>query len=605
MALSFSQLVSPLNQASWVQFLLSSLQGVGPVIQGPGVATNQLFGTGAVSIQGPAQVAASVVVKITTSGNASTSNPAFFQYSVDGGLTYNPVSPVSMASLSPTFSYALSGVNVSVTFINGSYQTAGSGGNYFVAGETYSFQLLTPTFPVTNWTAIGVGNSLVQTDAQALADLDILGSQASAGGFTQSWINPPVVNGTPTPPPDGWCDLLAQNIYNRQRGQAQQTQGVGLLTANANAGPYTISAGQLTASNPGGQYLFTNITGGTLSRGGSLNLTWQALQPGAAYNQVESYGIGSSAFWLTNMVSPLAGVSLTNPLQSNPSVYFAGLGTGAISVAASTGGPAGEYNVVIKIISSGAAGVGTFAYSLDGGNSYTVPMTIASSFTIGATNMIASFSSTFTAGDLYSFSTSWITQRGADIETSRQLAIDCQNQWSTLAASGSNPTGQYVLWAKAASPEVVTAFVVQDPLTPGQVDITLIGANNGPVSSAAIAAVQAYINNRIGLCLTAVVGTVSQLSVATAAAYIVTQSQYRNTVQASIQQLFNVYTNGILPTGTVSLSKVAEIIQEAQGVIEINPLSSLTLNGTAADIQLTKNQTALLVTPALTSFKFV
>lgn len=610
MAVSFNDLVSPLNQAAWVQYLLTALQGVGPIIQSPAQNTNQLFGTGSLSIQGPAASDATVVIRIAQSGNADTSNPATFQYSVDGGVTFQPSSPISMASLSPSFSFPVPGANVSVTFENGSYTTAGSGGFYFVGGEAYTFFTFTPTFPVTNWPAIGVANSLVQTDAQALSDLNILQAQATAGGYTQSWINPPLVNGVPTPPPDGWADLLANNFYNRQRGEALQTEGFALLTAAGTAGPYTILPGQVFASSANGQYVFTNTTGGTLARGGVLTLTMRAMGAGSAYNQVESIGIGGSGFWLTALIAPtLAGVAITNPLQDTPEVFFSGTGAGSVTITSGVGGPANEYNAVIKIIQGGAVGTATFKYSLDSGATYTAPITTAATVSLGATNLTAAFSGTFSTGDLYAFSTSWITQRGVDAESSMQLMIDCQAQWPTLADESAKPDGQYLLWAKAASPEVVDALIVVDQINPGQVDITLIGqAPNGgigPVSAAAIAAVTTYIQVRVGLTISVQVSTVAQLPVLVTAAYIVCKSQYRNVVQNTIQQLLNAYGNTLLPTATVELSEVAAIIQGAQGVVEINPLSSLQLNGAAADIVLADNQVVKFTTPPLSSFRFV
>lgn len=612
MALQFDQLVSPLNQASWLQLLLSALQGVGPVVQAPANGTNQLIGTGTFSVAGPTQASAQVVIQITTTGNAASSSPAFFQYSLDGGLSFFPSTPVSMASLAAAgFSYVIPTVSISITFENGAYTTAGSGGYSFVEGETYSFQCNTPTFPVTNWPAIGVGNALTQIDAQALSDLNLLTAQAIAGGLTQSWINPPLVNGVPTPPPDGWLDLLSQSFYNRQRGGNLQTQGIGVLTAVSTGGPYTILPGQLFAATANGQFIFTNTSGGTIAKGGSLPVTWQALSPGSAYNQVLSYGVGASGFWLTQMLTPLAGVSLTNPLQSTPNVSQSGPGSGVVTAQANSGGPSGEYQVLVKILQAGGLGTGTFQYSTNGGTTYSAQFTIPSgpgTFLIGATNVVVTFSGTFSAGAIYAFSTAWITQYGVDEQSSLSLAVSCQNQWATL--SPASPSGQYVLWAQAASPEVVTALVIPDPVIPGQVDLTLIGASNGPVSAAAITAVSNYIAPRAPLGITVVVGTVATLTVATQAAYIVVHSAYRNTVQNAIQSLLNTYALTIFPQGTVELSVVAELIQQAPGVVEINPLSSLQLNPGGAgwqssDVPLTVNQTAKITAPASSSFKFV
>lgn len=607
MALSFNQLVSPQSQAEWLQTLLTALQGVGPVLQGSAPGTNQLFGTGIVSVQGPAQAASNVVVRIASSGNAASSGAAAFQYSVDGGLTFYPAgTSIGMNTIGPGFTYVIAGINVTLTFENGAYTTAGSGGNSFVQGETYSFQCTTPTFPVTNWPSVGVANALTQVDAQALADLNILVANAIAGGFTQSWINPPLVNGVPTPPPDGWLDLLAQNFYNLTRDPALQMQGFCTLTAAATSGPFTILPGQIFASTGNGQFIFTNLTGGTLAKGGTLKLLFQAVNPGASYNQVTSYNVGSSGFWVTSLLTPLAGVTITNPLISTGAFTQAGPGSGSI---AASGTATGEFQILIKIID--AVSGGHFAYSTNGGSTYSSTIPIATT-SLGAAGITATFTGSFDAGALYAFSTAWVTQYGVDAQTSLSLAVECQDQWATLSPAG--PTAQYVIWAMQASPEVEGAYVIADPVTPGQIDITLFGPNvggaPGPVSSNAVTAVYNYILARIGLCLSISVGSITQLAVLTEAAYIICQSAYRNTVINSIQTLFNKYAGTINPQGTVELSEIAAIIQQAPGVIEINPLTSLQMKPgagayAAADITLAANQTAQISAPTIGSFQFV
>jgi uncharacterized phage protein gp47/JayE len=158
----------------------------------------------------------------------------------------------------------------------------------------------------------------------------------------------------------------------------------------------------------------------------------------------------------------------------------------------------------------------------------------------------------------------------------------------------------------AASPEVVNALVIADPITPGQVDITLIG---GPptfaVSAGAITAVQNYIAPRAPLGISVSVGSVTTLSVQVAAAYIVVRTAYQSTIATSIQQSLNAYGETILPQGVVELSEVAALIQSLPGVIEINPLSSLTLNGVAADLAVPANNVPSLLAPPASSFKFV
>jgi hypothetical protein len=84
-------------------------------------------------------------------------------------------------------------------------------------------------------------------------------------------------------PPDAWLDLLGQNAFGLTRNAAAVTQGLATLTAAASAGPYTIAAGTMWIADAAG-HRYSNVNGGVLALGGTLQLTWQAESPGAAYN---------------------------------------------------------------------------------------------------------------------------------------------------------------------------------------------------------------------------------------------------------------------------------------------------------------------------------
>jgi hypothetical protein len=594
MALTLDQLIVPLSQSQWISYLLNALQGVGPIIQYPASGVVQLQGSGFVEATGPAQAPGQVVVQITVSGNAyplGSGTAAMFQFSVDNGLTFNGTNiPIAANN-----QYALPAIGALLEFVNGGY--LGPVGTYFVAGESYQFTASIPTFPVTNWSPVGVGNSLVQIDAQALADLNLTISQAIAGGFTQSWINPPALG----PPPDGWMDVLGQGVYDRDRLLASSTQGVVVL-ALASGGPYTFNPAELAFQSANGQVFYNTATAVLTSGTTPLSVPVQAQQPGSIYNSVVSYVIGAPPGTnnITNLLTTFPGVTVTNPLQSNPTVYHTGTGTGVMTAVAHSGaGPSGEFNVLVEILTAT-----TYQYSLNGGATWTGPNTISgTAFTIPTTNMDIAFpSGSFVPNDIYAFGTSWITQRGTDTQSSLNYAIACQNQWASLAAAG--PQGSYENWALAASSEVVSSFVQADPTTPGQVDVTLIGANNGPVSAGAIAAVQAYINNRAPLTTTVVVGTVSTIALPVTATWIRVQSQYLASAQNAISVALAKLADSIPPQGIVYLSVIEEVIQAVRGVIEITP-NTLELNGVALDYQLAQNQVCTLTPPPGSSYQAV
>ena len=82
-----------------------------------------------------------------------------------------------------------------------------------------------------------------------------------------------------------------------------------------------------------------------------------------------------------------------------------GAGTGNLTAQASS--PLDAYSVKLNIRTSGAAGVGTFTYSLDGNNSVSGEVTIPGGgvYAIPNTGIYLTFTGTFTSGDVYSFTT--------------------------------------------------------------------------------------------------------------------------------------------------------------------------------------------------------
>lgn len=592
MSLQLNQLIQPQGVQYWTQQLINALQGIGYVTQS--APTPQIQGTGTVSPSGPATQAAGVVVGISTSGNVGT---GYFQYSTDNGVTFSGALLIPAGSSGSSGSYLIAAIGVTLTFTNGTYFTPGNT-SYFIAGEQYNFSTSVPTFPVTNWEPGSVAWSLIQSDAQALADLSLTQAQVAAGGFTQSWITPPTFG----PPPDGYCDLLSQNIYNRQRIQGGSTTGLVVLS---NAGStQTISVGQLLIASATGQQ-FTNTTGGSLTGGGTLTITIQAVQSGAGYNDIPTYDPNNlipGGNYITNLISPLLpGVSVSNPINSGPTVVHAGTGPTGVTF---TGTATSAFNIIFAINSTGSVGTSTYSYSLDSGNTF-IFVGVTASTGITLNGMVVGFSAgTYVEGDTYSASTGWITTYGSNTQSSLSLATADQNQWTQLAPS--SPSGTYSNWAISASPEVVECFVSASLNVPGGVNLVLVGQNNGPVSLSAVAAVTAYVQARLGINDSVSVASVIPViaSVTATNAGIQIHSAQAASVYAGISAALFKLQSSIPPGNELFLDEVEVAIVQVPGVIQIVP-GTLELNGIAANIPLNPNEVVSILAPPSSSYSLL
>lgn len=155
-------------------------------------------------------------------------------------------------------------------------------------------------FPATAWQDGSVPRTLLEIEKTVLVKLAGLIAKIGKGGLLDDAAG-------------DWLDLLADSLFDEARVAAVKTQGLATLSCSALAGPYTISAQQLVATNAAG-VRFRNTNGGTLASGGTLQLTFEAETAGAAGN------IGSGQ--LTIMLTPLAGVTLANPVVPPGSTWI-------------------------------------------------------------------------------------------------------------------------------------------------------------------------------------------------------------------------------------------------------------------------------------------
>lgn len=263
MAESLGQLLAPLTVTQWRQLILSSMQGLGIVIEGGSAAGGIAQGTGSILPSGtPAGSFPGVIINITTSGELGS---AGFQYSLDGGQTFTSGLTVPVT----TGIYVLGATGVTVIFASGPL----GAGTSFVIGDSFTFSIAIPSLPVTAWAASASYRQLAETEAQALAAFSTQQSGIAAGGYT-------------TTASGAWCDLIGNGFYGLARlgvgNLAGVTKGLCTLSDAQGAGPFTITAGTMWFA--AGSQLYSNTSGGTLTKNSTLQISVAAQSPGSSYN---------------------------------------------------------------------------------------------------------------------------------------------------------------------------------------------------------------------------------------------------------------------------------------------------------------------------------
>lgn len=147
--------------------------------------------------------------------------------------------------------------------------------------------------PTTSWQTGSVPVQLVQEQSQALASLSNTIANTAKGGLLSTATG-------------AWLDLKAKSDYGLTRKPGIASQVAAILT-DTGGGPFTISVAQLIATTPTGVQ-FQNTTGGTLTKNGTLAVTFQAVSQGAGGNIADGT--------LTILNTPLPGVRINNPIPS-------------------------------------------------------------------------------------------------------------------------------------------------------------------------------------------------------------------------------------------------------------------------------------------------
>jgi uncharacterized phage protein gp47/JayE len=463
--------------------------------------------------------------------------------------------------------------------------------------------------------------SLLTTQTQAQVFQTLLGYYQSAGFPTQSWqvggvertrlmaISTAIVdivgNYIPTYTGGGfldyatgaWLQLHAQELYNILYSPASNTQGNITLTSAAGVGAATYAAGALKVvfSASGNRYISNAPI--TIAAGpGSVVGTFTAEFAGASYNDANNSGA-------LTLVTPIPGVTLTNPAGNYTTVGHVGSGTGTITPSST---PIGNHQVTVRIDSTGASGAVSWSYALDGA-AY-VSVGAVASYLIASANITITLvngasGTSFVLNDTYTFYCpgSWITTQGSNVETDTALAARCRARWASLS---NVPTSSlYELLATSTTSvgsQVTQVIVIPDGTINNKVNIIVAGPG-GVLPPATVALVQAFITARSRGCDNPVVQSPTQLNVSFAGT-ITVSAAYLTAAQAAIQTAMTNYVAGIGINGTLRVSAITELIMQVTGAVDV---SAVTINGSASNLVMGSSTSFVLPSLQPLAFTYV
>jgi uncharacterized phage protein gp47/JayE len=373
-----------------------------------------------------------------------------------------------------------------------------------------------------------------------------------------------------------WLQLLAEQAYGIDFNPATFTVGNITLTTAASTGPYAFQAGQLIAVFALSGKRYINTSSGIIPAGpDSVVAEFRAEFAGASY--VDPSNSGS-----LTLVSPLPGVSLTNPADDYTAVALSGIGTGTI---APTGTPDGPHQVQIFITSTGAAGVASWSYSIDGAPSVSAG-SVSTLSNLGNTGIDVTFTgadvTSFVNADSYLFYSpgSWITTQGSDVESDPLLSQRCRNRWGSLSPIPTNSLYQLLV---TSTPDVggqVTQYIVlPDSVVNDKVNIVVAGPA-GLLPPETVATIQEYVTPLVPIGVIPVIVSPSQLNITLGGTITVNSGQAVTAQGAILTELTN-YINAVGINGTIRVSAIIDIVMDVAGTVDI---TGVTINGVAANL---------------------
>ena len=571
--ISYASIRTPRTQDEILAERIQDLQGISPVTQHGGGGQGSGLGTGKVLASGVALSTLNISVLIAVGGEPDD-GVAKYQLSTDGGVSFGPAQDVVSTPIT------VGSCGAVITF-----QPDAANGVSFVAGESYAFSVAQPTWSSTAWQPFSAPRRLIDLETRDAATLDQALADMAAGGLLMDAAG-------------SWLDLIGSQVYGEARHRAVFTQGYLLLSDVASAGPFAFAAGDLWARDATGQLRFSNVSGGTVPLDGSLLVLFQAESTGSAWN------VGNGA--LSDLATPIPGLAVAS------GGYIGAISksrSGAPNLAAS-GTSLGNYALLVQITTGGGRGAAVFKWSKDNGVNWSSEITVPSGgiYALFGTGITLTFAAgTYAEADQYTFtaSTSWITQAGSEIETDENYRTRCQQKWATLAQSDVGPAQQMQSWAQQASAQVTQAVAVEDGIYPGKVDLYL-ATSEGSAPADVLAAVEAFVAPRLGLCEILSVASATAQTVALAGTVYVrsgTASACQAAALAALSEYIAACPIGGYPLGSggTGLSREMLIACIAKGSAS-HPIAScvdITLATPSSDVSMSMPSIPVLTTSGL------
>jgi uncharacterized phage protein gp47/JayE len=438
-------------------------------------------------------------------------------------------------------------------------------------------------FPVESWEPGGVERTRAMAITTAQADISGNAIPAiAAGGF----------NGLAS---GGWLDLLSQYLFQNTRQAATYTQG-NITFTNSTSNTYSASAGKLIVvfGLSGKRYLNTGSV--TIAANTTSVVAVQAENPGASYNDPSNSGS-------LTLVTPLPGVTLTNPASTYTGVTHTGSGTGTLTLG---GSPSAPHSLILIINGTAATAPVSVSYELDGAPAVSLG-SISSASNIGSSGINVTLTNgtgtSWVLNDTYSFNTpgSWITSQGANAETDTALTARNAARWPTLSSIPTQGTYQYLATSTpSVGAQVTQVVVLPDSVVNNKVNIIVAGPG-GVLPGGVITAIQSYISPRARGNDNPVVQSPSTLAVTIVATITVAVAQLA-TAQVAINNALTNYVNGVGINGTLRISAIIDQIMNVAGVVDV---SGVTINGSGSNLTLGSSTTFVLPQPLTLTLAYV
>lgn len=422
-------------------------------------------------------------------------------------------------------------------------------------------------FPTTDWNEGGVERTLVEMEADALADMIAGAVPTIAGSALVDFAT------------GDWLRLLAKQWYGIDYNPATRTVGAVTFACALGAGPQTFGAFDITVEAASGNG-YTNTVGFTVPDGGSISVPVQsefANDSTIGRNYIDGNGT------ITKLRTVKPGISVSNAQPDFSPVALVGYSTGTITPSRTNpllAPTACRISVVVKTAGSlGGVVVDIYVDDVLTQANQTIAVGPNNYRDIAGKNIRLTFDNgfalpSFLLGDTFSLQSpgSWITSQGTNIESDEALRARCKARWPALSDS---PTANvFELHARNASSQVTRVTATASEVVPGQVDIVIAG-QAGPVSVGLVADVKSYVQARTPLTtranvLSAIEEPISLLGL------VYVENAKIEAAQTAATAAVLAYINSVPIGGVVRYFDIIAVIMSVDGVIDVE---GITVNG--------------------------